>query len=77
MVQWMEQQFCKSNTIVPMLCEKLGAILLVLEGLTADQQTDTQADEILEILIFYRLHHSVIIAFTNAFQQDFSDKACI
>ena len=48
--QWMNLQW-NSNfvnwTRFPLLCEKSGAILLVLVGLTAVQQAGWQSDEIL------------------------------
>ena len=56
MVQWItksssEPHFHKSDTI-PLLCEKSGAILLVLVGLTAAWQAGRQSDEIREDLKF-------------------------
>ena len=48
-------------TIFPLLCEKSGAILLVLVGLTAGRLAGRQSDKILMDLeifkILYRLHH--------------------
>ena len=55
----LEQQFFKLDT----MCEKSGAILLVLVGLMAGQQSSRQSGEILvciyidlDLKILYRLH---------------------
>ena len=41
-----------NRTRLPLLCEKSGAILLVLVGLTAAWQAGRQSDEIREVLEF-------------------------
>ena len=53
MAQWINLH--RNNSFVngmrlPLLCEKSGAILLVLVGLTAAWQADRQSDEIREEL---------------------------
>ena len=64
MAQWMNLH--QNNSFVnwmrlPLLCEKFGAILLVLVGLTVGRLGGWQSDKIvvdLEIFkILYRLHH--------------------
>ena len=61
MAQWMNLH--RNNSFVnwtrlPLLCEKFGAILLVLVGLMAGRQAGQQSDEIMvDFEIFYRSHH--------------------
>ena len=53
MAQWINLHRNNSfinGTRLPLLCEKSGAILLVLVGLTADRQAGRQSDEIEEDL---------------------------
>ena len=51
MAQWINLHWNNifvNRTQLPLLCEKPGAILLVLVGLMAVQQADRQSDEIRE-----------------------------
>ena len=63
MTQWINLH--RNNIFVnrmqlPLLCEKSGAILVVLVGLMAGQQSGKQSDEILVDLNFFKILYNHI-----------------
>ena len=67
----MEQQFRKLDVIFfvvlfPLLCEKSGAILLVLVGLTAGRHAGQQSDEILVDLKIFKSLLIVLLGFSQS-----------